>query len=647
MPKNQSTLSSVGIFPKLTRPGDAIGETITVPGSYWPWKNKDLALQNAEKLFECTIMGFDAMHRPDNGIPSASFQLQDPDIEEDGSHTQFWMAYPSPFLQYWYKSHAMPGAAMSDSDDEPDAPSGAPAEGGNAPTQPQQRAGVYDFLEFVRDEKVASGKMKGATRRIYQCQATHNGIKCRKEVSVIGKTTSNAVYHFRSCAKGGCEGHAAALSQIEETNPRTVSIDGNSVPVMSFKEAFRHHCDFYWMVADGCPQQLAKRQSFKDYAHGFEPRAVQPHHVTTYRIGTCIDELQDEMQEKHVKAHCAEFDGEPSCGVQLDLWQDDSTKVTYGSLTLTRTLENEQAQLELQSELLEFEEFPYTAHTAVNIANWIQATLRKKNLPLSVLTGITPDGASDGVAAIKSIDQLAELLDICLLHQTNRTLLYAMGLTGRPCRNEAAREVIRENRKVVALSNQSRHVNDGIIKVQKKAGVPDHKVLHTVDTCPTRWGNQHDQMTRNITIKAAIEPTVSKHKCSNKEDKVVVFGCGDDSRTPKEEVSVSEVGMSEVKWQETLELEAATRRPRVMTEMIEKNNKVTGAQGLHMIRQWQSSLHAPLQLYAAPKSAKLKHRARKPLPLLARDDCSAATKQFQDVAYDQVEERHFTKMPSR
>ena len=84
-----------------------------------------------------------------------------------------------------------------------------------------------------------------------------------------------------------------------------------------------------------------------------------------------------------------------------------------------------------------------------------------------------------------------------------------------------------------------------------------------------------------------------------------------------------------------------------MTEMIEKNNKVTGAQGLHMIRQWQSSRHAPLQLYAAPKSVKLKHRARKPLPLLDRDDCNAATKQFKDVAYDQVEERHFTKTPSK
>jgi hypothetical protein len=140
VPRNQSTLSSVGISPKLARPSDAIGETIMVPGSYWPWKNKDLALQNAEKLFECTIMGFDAMHRPDNGTPSASFQLQDPDIEEDGSHTQFWMAYPSPFLQYWYKSHAMPGAAMSDSDDERDAPIGAPAEASNTSTQCQQRA---------------------------------------------------------------------------------------------------------------------------------------------------------------------------------------------------------------------------------------------------------------------------------------------------------------------------------------------------------------------------------------------------------------------------------------------------------------------------------------------------------------------------
>ena len=54
-------------------------------------------------------------------------------------------------------------------------------------------------------------------------------------------------------------------------------------------------------------------------------------------------------------------------------------------------------------------------------------------------------------------------------------------------------------------------------------------------------------------------------------------GVGDHSRTQKEEVCVSEVGMYEVKWQETLELEAAMRRPRSTTEIIEKNNKIPGA----------------------------------------------------------------------
>ena len=80
------------------------------------------------------------------------------------------------------------------------------------------------FLEFVREEKVTSGEMAGATRRIYEFKALHNGAKCRKEVSVIGKTTSNAVYHFRTCALAGCEAHAAALMSSARLTSTTLEL---------------------------------------------------------------------------------------------------------------------------------------------------------------------------------------------------------------------------------------------------------------------------------------------------------------------------------------------------------------------------------------------------------------------------------------
>ena len=537
-----------------------MGQTLTLKGSYFNWDTKALAEEFKDVDYACVIASFSAVHKwteLTNQPPSAAFELQDPAKQPDGSHSSFWMQYPLPFLEHWHKSQPVSG---SDSEHDED------ANDGEGPVHPDDgsrcQSGVYQFLSFLREEKVVSGRMAGAPRRVYKCTAKKEGGKiCGHEVSIINKGTSNTMYHFRTKASAGCDAHADALAAIEETNSKSVTVDGEVVPVLNFKESFPHHCDFYWMVADGCPQEFKKKDSFKEYVRGYEPRAVQPHHITIKRIGTCIDELQDEMQEKHIKQYCDDFDGEPCCGIQLDLWQCDDTHVTYGALNLTRALE-EQDQIHLESEVLEFEEFPYTTHTAENIASWITDTLAKKKLPLKVVSGITPDGAADGIAAINSIAELVDLLDKCILHQLNRVLLYALGLTGRPCKNDDGRGVIKENRKIPALSNQSRHVNDMIIKIQRKAGVPEHKSLATVDTCPTRWGNQFDQVEGNIILRPMIESAITKHKLAigasaQQQSKVVVHGCGDDNRIAKEETSIADIDMSEEMWQATLEIKGA------------------------------------------------------------------------------------------
>ena len=105
--------------------------------------------------------------------------------------------------------------------------------------------------------------------------------------------------------------------------------------------------------------------------------------------------------------------------------------------------------------------------------------------------------------------------------------------------------------------------------------------------------------------------------------------------------------MSEDRWLETIKLEAVCWRPYALAKAIEKNRRLTGGQGIQMIRQWQANLHIALEVYDFPKPAKLRHRDRRLPPLRHRDDSYSGTKQFQDVAYDQVEDRWATKMPSK
>ena len=105
--------------------------------------------------------------------------------------------------------------------------------------------------------------------------------------------------------------------------------------------------------------------------------------------------------------------------------------------------------------------------------------------------------------------------------------------------------------------------------------------------------------------------------------------------------------MSEDRWLETLELEAVLRMPRAIAELMEKNRLLTAAQGTQMIRQWQLNLHADLEMYNFPKSGKLRHRSRDPLPDRPRDQCCPGTQQFQDVVYDQIEDRWAKRMPSK
>ena len=278
------------------------------------------------------------------------------------------------------------------------------------------------------------------------------------------------------------------------------------------------------MRADGVPGSISKRESFREYVRGYEPRAVFPHLYTIQRICDCVDELQFEERQHRIGQLKEEFKGCACVGLQLDMYTDHNTHTCFAVLNMTTVVEPSPAgakemavpQLLLRSEVLDYDLFPSTEHTGNNIATWLRDRLKHHNVPFGIIAGITPDGAADGQKALNSIAELGEKTDTCNLHQLQRAVLIGLGLAGTPCKNEAAKNLITKHRRVVQLSNQSREVTDGIHDRQVSAGIPLQKILTTTDTAPTRWGNQYLQIKQNCILRPVLDATVEQYKRNHK-----------------------------------------------------------------------------------------------------------------------------------
>ena len=423
------------------------------------------------------------------------------------------------------------------------------------------------------------------------------------------------------------------MDDMQADNAYSRKVDGKAVTVMNFKESFPHHCDYVWMVADGLKQSMKEKLSFRDYVERHNPRASYPHHITIHRIASCIVSLQSKMQEQALSKHGEEFDFLDCWGLELDMWTNTDTHVVYACLILSLVKDSEsEKSLELESEALEFGEFPHTKHSAENIAEWIIDVLEANKIRCKSISGVTPDGAADGRAALRLTD-LKSKVDVCLNHDLNRIILYGLGLAGSTSRNPDCKEVIKVNRRVPCLSNQSRHVCDGIRKRQIKCGVPATKVLTTTDTCPTRWGNQYDQIEKNLVLLPVHGPVIEEHKAASRrknKDVILIEDSLDDSGKRVSVAAVKgsslQLPMSEEKIKQSQELEAVLRQPATIHKTIEFNKKVTGAQCVQMISAWQKTMHGPVVVLDTPKPPKLKHRKRKVMDPVPLAGCFKSTK---------------------
>ena len=261
----------------------------------------------------------------------------------------------------------------------------------------------------------------------------------------------------------------------------------------------------------------------REYVRGFEHRAVLPHHKSIHRIAESIDEVQRAEQRSRRRRFALTYKNKACMGGQLDLWTDKNTGIVYAAVHVTR-VEEDSTGIHVLDELLDFYMFPFISHVSVNIRDWFIQLMAAEELPAQLWTGVTPDGAADGLKALRMIPGLEKKVNTCHLHQVQRSVLYAIGLAGSAStrKNQDARDLVRTNGRITKLQNQSRHVNNSVREIQLKVKIPEHLTISAVRTNHTRWNNVWAQAARNNLMRPILTPVLNNFKRDAPTDVAVV-----------------------------------------------------------------------------------------------------------------------------
>ena len=475
---------TIGFLPQLKKPAAAVGKEIYVLGQYW----ENCPAEDKRKQYNCVVTDFDAIHTwPDSGKTKSSamkvMMLGEKDGPQMDGGDHFWMRYPLPFLEYYYLAHplecgeAPAEAAQMEAGDN--ATRGEETEGqeGEAGLEKKKSSTAYQFVEKIQSKMVGT-----KLQIIYRCTCVTakqgvQSLKCNTQITSWGRSTSNIFKHFKHHAKT-CSAHAEIFNLLNEASCKQVldQKTGLYVRKLSFEQAFKHHCNFVWLVANRTPQNLKNNLDFRELIRGYEPRATFPAHETVHRIAEVIDALQSNAQRTRIDDMRKEFAGRQCLGLQMDMWTDGVTHECYATVNMTTCPKpnNPLSPLRLVSEVLEFEVFPNSNHAAVNIHKWFMGVLAKKNISVRMISGVTPDGAADGQAAFGMEEGLAKLVDTCYLHQLQRSVLYAIGLagTGTGMQNPDFRDHIKKHRRITQLAHQSREVGSSLRQIQVENKIP-------------------------------------------------------------------------------------------------------------------------------------------------------------------------------
>jgi hypothetical protein len=122
-------------------------------------------------------------------------------------------------------------------------------------------------------------------------------------------------------------------------------VNGVIVPVESFKEAFPHHILFVNCVAHGMTASLPQRGYFRDFVRGRHPTASFPHGQTIQRLTEVMAEAIQRAQRVRIKDVTTEHKQQICYGVQMDMWTNTETRVSYVCKNLASAHEHTSVRL--------------------------------------------------------------------------------------------------------------------------------------------------------------------------------------------------------------------------------------------------------------------------------------------------------------
>ena len=409
-----------------------------------------------------------------------------------------------------------------------------------------------------------------------------------------------------------------------------------------------------WLHAIGLSHYMTLRDEFRTYVRGYDPRAAFPYRTTIRRLAECTLELQKEARIRKIALKKKVYKGKRCIGLQLDMWWDSETQTAFAAVSMTTVEEpisaSPTAQLWLESEVVDFEIFPYHSKTGDNIRLWLEAVTEKNSIDHEMVSGVCPDGAADGQCGLNLIESLRERVDTCHLHVLQRCVLFSIGLAGATSKNPEAKAHLKMHNRQVMLSRQSGLYLKSIKDMQMAAGVPDHKLLVPERTSTTRWGNQFVQVSKDNTLRPAIDPAIEKYKKENRGNKEAIVETNESDQGSKvgTAVAASELGFTSLDWEESQEMEAFLSYPYAIKETIEKRGHCTGAQGMALFHDLKENFchpEAKLSIKPLPTGLTLADRERTN-EMKDASDLSSMIDTARKVFKEEMQSRAFDLRPS-
>ena len=169
-PKKQSTLQGQGFLPRLSHPESIIGKVVSVPGEFWSWPGA--TEEQLAEDYPTIVHAFDCIHKwAGSRAPCAAYQLECTNDTGGGTGEMLWVAYPDPFLKFYYKSYPVGGSRKGSAIGASyDASPGAAAHSGDASGVGTPGEGNNEFVAAAGEaqESPTDTRRKGVYLHISQ-----------------------------------------------------------------------------------------------------------------------------------------------------------------------------------------------------------------------------------------------------------------------------------------------------------------------------------------------------------------------------------------------------------------------------------------------------------------------------------------------